>query len=253
MVNKDIKREIHNRLLNSNEWLSGEYLSTILNVSRVAIWKHLSRMRESGYPVESSGSGYRLDPGEDTLAPWALSEVKRDIHHFPVTGSTMDEARDLAESGVESGSLVLAETQTSGRGRFGKTWNSGFGGLYFTIIEYPGGPLELVYQLNRAAVLAVIETLLLDFGIKAWCRDPGDILIKEGKIAGVLLEVSGEIERIRYVNIGIGINIQTLNMKNRPLKRRSVLEAFLPRYEDYRKLSGKEIIKKWNIILQKNQ
>ncbi len=257
MVNRSVKQKIHSHLTRKNNWLSGEELSAILGISRVAVWKHLQKMRESGYPLVSGPRGYMLDPCEDTLAPWAFEIDDRDLFHFPLIESTMDKARELAEVGTSPGAVVLAEEQTKGKARLEREWDSAPGGLYFTIIDYPIGPLSQIEHLHRTAVLSVLETLTQDFRISAWCRKPNDIWTEKGKIAGVLLEVSGEIERIRWVNTGIGINIRnhprvfdkraaSLEYWRKDVKRRDFLSAFLLRYETNGKLTVAEILKKWN-------
>jgi len=269
MVNENLKKEIHHHLIGTDDWLSGEILSSMLDVSRVAVWKHLQKMKESGYPLLSSGHGYRLDPREDTLAPWALDFPEREIHHYPVIESTMNEARLIAESGTTPGALVLAEEQTMGRGRLGRSWDSRMGGLYFTVIEYPQGPLEQVHRISKQAVLAVRDCLNLDFSLDCRCREPNALWTREGKIAGVLLEVSGEIERLRYVNIGIGINVRSFsgeetyeintkkneamlgNILGKKIKRRELLKAILLRYEKTKLLTGSELEEAWKNSLEK--
>ena len=141
MVNQYNKEIIHNALEKSGGWISGETLSGITGISRVGVWKHLQAMKELGYPLESGRKGYRLSEDEDTLLPWVFGEASRRIISYAVLDSTMIPARELASQGEEDGTVILAERQTGGMGRLRKEWHSPQGGLYFTLILRPPGPV----------------------------------------------------------------------------------------------------------------
>ena len=249
MVNAT-KVQIHQTLQNSRDWISGEDLSRLLGISRVAVWKHLQKMKDGGYPLESDHRGYRLDPREDTLSPWAMEPYGDRIFHYPELPSTMDRARELAESGAPGGILVLAEEQTRGRGRMDRVWDSRYGGIYCTLITRPVLTLEEVGPFSRLVLDCLKETLVEDYGIPAEFRAPNDLLTSRGKIAGLLAEVSGEPDRVRYLNLGFGVNIrnhprvpgrETVSLEEltgEPCLRRDFLFRLLPRLDRLPGISG---------------
>lgn len=124
------------------------------------------------------------------------------------TESTMNDAAALAASGEPHGTIVLAEEQTAGRGRFGRAWYSERGaGLYFSMILRPPLPAAAAPMLTLAAGLAVREAASQVTGLDADIRWPNDVLLGGKKCAGILLELTAEPERIKWVILGIGINV----------------------------------------------
>lgn len=192
--------------------VSGEHIARLIGVSRVAVAKHIASLRELGYEITATpGAGYRLVSAPDRAFPWEVAaEVRNPYwHEFvggPVTTSTNDDARSLAEEGVAEGVVVVAARQENGRGRFGRAWSSPEGGAYVSFILRPeiapaeAGSLPLVVALGIAKGL---ESLGVPAGIK-W---PNDVKVGEGKLAGVLLEMNAESDRIRWVVAGFGLNV----------------------------------------------
>ena len=133
--------------------------------------------------------------------------IGHDIHYFKEVDSTNDVAKYLAEEGAEEGTIVVAEIQNRGKGRRGKTWISPPGGVWMSIILRPDIPPFNAPQLTLVTGVAVAETLKkecdLDVGIK-W---PNDILIGNKKVCGILTEVNASIEKVNYVVVGIGIDM----------------------------------------------
>ena len=200
-------------------WISGETLASALAISRTAIWKHIKALQEDGYQIESSTNrGYTLKAIPDRLLPAEIREglktirfARKNIDYYRETDSTNVRARMLAHEGAPEGTLVVAETQTQGRGRRGRTWFSPPGcGIYMSIILRPLVQPHEAPQLTLLTAVAMVETLLgfvdLPFTIK-W---PNDILIHGKKISGILTEMAMEMDRVDYVVVGLGLNVSNI-------------------------------------------
>lgn len=187
--------------------VSGETLSARLGVSRVAVWKHVKKLRAYGYPIDSTPRGYILKEGFDVMAPWEFPGWEDRIHYFDAVDSTMDVAREMARKGCPDYTVVAAGRQMKGRGRLDRNWNSGDGGLYVTLVVRPDLPPVLGYRVNFCASLTLARTLRDRFGVPARVKWPNDILVEERKLAGLLSEMETRSDMISFVNIGIGINV----------------------------------------------
>jgi len=207
-VNK-MKGEILRALRESGDYVSGESLSKELGTSRVSIWKHIHRLEQDGYTVEASPKGYRLLYSPDLLIPWEFPGLEQRIHHFREIGSTMNAARKLAEGGVEQGTIIVAESQSHGRGRLSKEWLSPEGGIYFTVVLRPKISPIYAPRMNLMASVAVATTIRRLFGLKAELKWPNDVLIEGRKVCGILAEMHAEVDAVHFVNLGIGINANT--------------------------------------------
>jgi BirA family biotin operon repressor/biotin-[acetyl-CoA-carboxylase] ligase len=211
-----------NRLLSylkehRNTWVSGTLLSKKLVVTRSAINKHIQQLKEMGYPIEASArKGYLLAGIPDILLPHEVQDGlqtkvfgAREIVYFPETDSTNLQARILAAGGAPEGTIVIAEKQTRGRGRKGRSWFSPeSGGIYVSLILRPHMTPSEASVITLMTGVAAAETLLsliplLDVRIK-W---PNDILVNGKKIAGILTEISTELDKIEYVVVGFGMNV----------------------------------------------
>jgi BirA family transcriptional regulator, biotin operon repressor / biotin---[acetyl-CoA-carboxylase] ligase len=192
--------------------VSGEALARELGVSRVAVRKHVSALIAAGYEIDAeAGSGYRLVAVPDLPLP---SEVGPRLHSTlwtrleggAETGSTNDDLRELAAAGAQEGTVVLASRQTSGRGRLGRSWSSPEGGVYLSALLRPAvapsevAPLALVVALGVAVGL---ERL----GAQPRLKWPNDVLLGAGKVAGILLEMAAEADRVERVVVGVGLNV----------------------------------------------
>lgn len=223
--------------------LSGEAISARLGISRVAVWKHICRMREAGLDIQSGPKGYRLAALADAPLPWTFGERSARVHHYSELPSTMDKAQELGRSGCPDFSVVVTDQQTLGRGRLQRNWQSQPGGLYFTMILRPRlapseGPL-----INMAAALDMAVTLRDTYGIEARVKWPNDVLAGEGKIAGILSQMAAEVDRIHYICLGIGVNVNNptigitppaasvAELIGRPGSRAEVLSGFWDRFE----------------------
>ena len=208
----DIKDKILEKLiLSKGKRVSGENLAHELSVSRTAIWKHIKALRDEGYMIDSSTNlGYSLMNTPDTLTPGNIKAglktgvIGKDIKYFKETESTNITAREMAGS-VEEGTVVIAESQTGGRGRLGRKWLSPEGGIWLSIILKPKMQPSYAPRITILAGVSVAKTIR-SFGLPAKIKWPNDILINGKKVCGILTEIEAEIDMIEYCVVGIGID-----------------------------------------------
>ncbi len=208
-INTEHRETIIRLLKESDNPVSGLELGRAAGISRVAVWKHIKALSDSGYSISSTRKGYMLSPGSgsnDIMARWEFANFAKSIHLFPVLDSTMTKAAELSFQGAGDMTIVAAEEQTAGRGTGEKRWESMAGGLYYTIILRPSLPLHYYNIANLAASCAVVS-LLSSYGIKAQCVWPNDIYTENGKIAGILTELNGQPDKINFLLLGIGLNV----------------------------------------------
>lgn len=193
--------------------LSGEHLAEKLGVSRVAVAKHVATLREAGYRIESLPRvGYRLDAVPDAPLPAEVrgflgEQMWGRLEGGGVTGSTNDDARELARAGAPEGTVVLASRQTGGRGRLGRSWESPEGGAYLSMVLRP--PVAPVQVSSLALVVAIgVADGLATLGVDAQLKWPNDVWIDGRKVAGILLEMSGEADSVDWVVAGVGVNVR---------------------------------------------
>jgi len=208
--------KILQRLQASADYVSGELISESLDISRTAVWKHVNNLRREGYDIASSPRlGYKLVDVPDVVHPW---EVKRGLNtrvfgcevlHFDELESTNDTAKALARDGAAEGTLVIAEEQTRGRGRWGRRWISpGRGaGLWFSIVLRPGFPLQYVTAFTLVAAVGIRRGLESVLGMAPGIKWPNDLVVNGRKLAGILVEVAAEADRIQHLILGTGINV----------------------------------------------
>ncbi|HNX28115.1 MAG TPA: biotin--[acetyl-CoA-carboxylase] ligase [Syntrophomonadaceae bacterium] len=203
----------------NGEWVSGETLSQTLNVSRTAVWKQVQNLSTEGYKIESSPKkGYRISNPVDLLSPeevkpGLLTEVfgQDNYFYYRQTDSTNKRARALANDGYPEGTVIVAEEQTDGRGRRGRSWYSPSNqGIYMSIILRPAFPLRQISRLSLLAGVASAEALKDELGLQPSIKWPNDILINGRKITGILSEAVTDMDSIEYIVLGIGININNL-------------------------------------------
>jgi BirA family biotin operon repressor/biotin-[acetyl-CoA-carboxylase] ligase len=204
-----VKGQILKALRRGEDYVSGEALSKELGISRVSVWKHIQGLKEDGYIIEASAKGYRLVSSPDLLLPYEFPGQERKLHHFRQVGSTMDVARELAKKGAEAGSIVVAESQSQGRGRMKREWLSPQGGIYFTVILRPEISPIYAPRINLMASVAVAKTIRRLFGLNAELKWPNDVLIQGRKVGGILAEMDAEMDVINFVNLGVGINVNS--------------------------------------------
>jgi BirA family biotin operon repressor/biotin-[acetyl-CoA-carboxylase] ligase len=193
--------------------LSGEELARRLGCSRAAVWKHVAALRARGYAIAARHArGYVLAAVPDRLGPAELAPhltgAWRRIEWRAETDSTQRLARELARAGAAEGTCVIAEAQTAGRGRLGRTWHSPPGvNLYCSIVLRPPLPPGAVPQLALVAGVAVAAAVADAVALAPSIKWPNDVLVRGRKVAGVLTELEAEVERVRFVVVGIGVNL----------------------------------------------
>jgi BirA family biotin operon repressor/biotin-[acetyl-CoA-carboxylase] ligase len=195
--------------------LSGEELSGRLGVSRTAIWKQVRNLRLRGFEIEAvAGKGYRLLASPDQLSPGTIAAglstscVGRRVVVFSEVGSTNTEAFRLAEEGAAEGTVVLAESQSRGKGRLGRTWESPPSvNIYCSVILRPPILPIATPQLTFVSSLAVCRAIESIPGLVPRIKWPNDILLGGRKVAGLLNELSAETERVNFLVLGMGVNV----------------------------------------------
>ncbi len=197
--------------------LSGEELSRKLEVSRAQVWKHVEALRALGYRIEGTpGGGYRLVAAPDRLYPEEIRLglrtrwLGRRIYHHECLDSTNSRALELARAGEPHGTVVLAEAQTAGRGRLGRSFFSPpHTSLYASIILRPAIPLPEAPGLVLASAVAVAEAVAAEAGaaLPVQIKWPNDVLLAGRKTSGILMELGAEGARIDHVVMGIGVNL----------------------------------------------
>jgi BirA family biotin operon repressor/biotin-[acetyl-CoA-carboxylase] ligase len=202
-----MKGKILKLLKNRTAVISGEALSRRLGLSRVSIWKHIQGLKGMGYEIDATTKGYRLVKSPDIPFAWEFPNREDRIHFFERVPSTMGIARDMARKGCPEMTVVVAGTQTKGRGRMDRFWRSGKGGLYFSLVLRPAVAPINGARVNLYAANILAKTLRDVFGIDAGVKWPNDILVDGKKVSGLLSEMEAEFDRVTYMNVGIGINV----------------------------------------------
>ena len=212
-----MRNKVLHFLRKADGFISGEEISRQLKISRAGIWKYIQELRKSGYEIAAvPHSGYRLLTPPDKLTAAEIQNglrtrlVGRQIEHHESIKSTMDAAFQLAMDGASDGTVVCAESQTKGKGRLGRGWISPKGkGIYMSVILRPAISPADVAQITLLSAVAVCEAVTRNCGVPARIKWPNDILISGKKAAGILTELSAEADRVRFVVVGIGVNVNT--------------------------------------------
>ncbi len=199
-------------------FVSGELISAELGISRTAVWKHIRNLRQAGYRIEAIPSrGYQLLQSPDILMPEAIQaglacrRIGGQVRCFETTDSTNLQACRLGDEGAPEGLVVIADRQSSGKGRMGRHWESPGGvNLYASILLRPPIPPFEAPRLTFLSAVAVCRAINRCTGLQPTVKWPNDVLLNGAKVAGLLNEMSSETDRVHYVVLGIGVN---LNMR----------------------------------------
>jgi len=259
---------------NTESYVSGEDLSKTAGVSRTAVWKHIEKLRRDGYEIEASPHvGYRLISIPDLLTAdeirWNLKTkiLGRSVISYKKVDSTNTVACQLAEKGVKEGTVIIAEEQAKGKGRQGRVWVSpSKGGVYMSCILKPAIAPNEISKITLLAAVAVTKSIRSVTGLGAMIKWPNDILVNHKKVCGILTEMKAEQDRVDFIVIGIGINVNTprryipkgassLKEEMRALRKsedvprvelvRSVLETLESEYTMLNKNGFNDIIEEW--------
>ncbi|MGB9780506.1 biotin--[acetyl-CoA-carboxylase] ligase [Caldanaerobacter sp.] len=252
---------------NKGNFISGQKLSEALQVSRTAIWKQIKELEELGYKINAHRRlGYCLISEPDLLiyeeiAPYLTTKfIGRNYIHKESLSSTNDMAKELAYK-VPNGTVIVAEEQTKGRGRMGRSWFSEKNSCILTsVILKPQIRPEKTVSLTQVAALAVVKAIEEVCSIKTKIKWPNDIILNSKKVCGILTEMSSEIDVVNYIVIGIGINVNCTKFPDdlkekatslqlelgKPVDRKKLLASLLNNlelyYEEYEK-KGFEILR----------
>jgi len=264
-----MQEKILDFLKRKQDYASGEEISHRLGVSRQALWKHIQELKEIGYDIVAVPHlGYRLISRPDRLFPTEISRhlnnkfIGKKIYYFDTVSSTMDIAINLGIKAASEGTLVLTESQTKGRGRLGRVWFSPkYKGIYLSLILKPEILPHQASVLTILSAVSICEAIKEAVGLDAQIKWPNDILIYNKKIGGILTEINAETDRIRFVVIGIGLNINNdrkalisgatslKSEKKENIDRIELLKEILRKieinYSIFQKEGGWPILEKW--------
>jgi len=201
----------------NGDYISGEAMSRTLNISRAAVWKAIEALRAEGYGIEAAPRrGYRLTAAPDRLTPGNILPFlqsegqKQRLICLDTVDSTNNYAKSLAAQGAADQTAIVADEQTGGRGRQGRSFLSPKGkGVYLTLLYRPKVSLAYAPTLTAYAAVAVCDGIEAACGVRPGIKWTNDILLGQKKISGILTEMSveGETGALQYVITGIGMNV----------------------------------------------
>ena len=226
-----------------SEYLSGQDLSDVLKISRVAVWKHIKKIRALGYKIESKQKrGYRFMKTTDQLLPWELTpKIKTNyignrIYYFEETDSTQNFALQIAQNKKENGTIIIAQKQTHGKGRLNRKWISPKGGIWFSIILHPTFTIEESMLLPIISSISLSNAIHKSLNLKTNVKWPNDVTLNGKKVAGILIDASFQSNTIENIILGVGINykINKKELENRLKKSSNFygVETLLNQLED---------------------
>ena len=240
-------------LRDTDGYVSGQELCNKFGVSRTAIWKVINQLKEAGYEIEAAqNKGYHLIAAPDVMTEAELESLKNtqwagcEIYCFDSIDSTNTKAKELAEAGHPSGTLVVADQQTLGRGRRGRSWESPAGtGIFMTLMLKPDINPNNASMLTLVAAMATARAITEVTGEAAQIKWPNDIVMNGKKVVGILTEMSAQFDYINHIVVGIGINVHNEGFPEEIAKtasslllecghrihRASLIEAFLEEFE----------------------
>ena len=210
-----MKTEILKLLRKADGYVSGQQICEQLDVSRTAVWKVIRQLKEEGYQIEAvRNRGYRIVEVPDVLTGEELKSlmqtqwVGRNIVCYPETDSTNLRIRELGDAGAPHGTLAVADMQTSGRGRRGRTWESPPGSsIYMSILLRPDIIPGAAPMLTLVMACSVAEGISDCENVDVRIKWPNDVIAGGKKLVGILTEMSTQIDYINHVTIGVGINV----------------------------------------------
>ena len=263
MGNKNLstKYVILKILREANAPVSGEEAAKLADISRVSVWKAIQSLQASGYGISSTRAGYFLEKDlKDSLFPWEFGAEEELFFHFPETESTMTEARKIAQENSFSKKMeiITADKQTKGQGHSSHKWTTTKGSLACTLITRSGIAVSYSHRATMAAQIAIVKTLTEMTGRKFYARWPNDIWSENGKVGGILDEISATGEKCNWLNIGIGINLTSCPKipntdcavkSDAKFSRKEFLSAFLKEFksaEEKLQQEDSSLVCEWN-------
>ena len=243
----------------NTEYLSGQDLSDVLRISRVAVWKHIKKIQALGYTIESKQKeGYKLTTNSNLLLPWEIvSGIKTKIlgqqaYYFDSIDSTQNQALKMADDSKNDGVIIIAEEQTGGRGRSDRRWISPKGGIWLSIILHPKFDISITTLFPIASSLALSYAIEKTCGMSPSLKWPNDLTVNGKKLAGMLVDVSMQSNRIESLVLGVGINFN-VNVKEigKKLKNTSNYYGIASLTEQKNKVTAVELVQSFLLELEK--
>jgi BirA family biotin operon repressor/biotin-[acetyl-CoA-carboxylase] ligase len=239
-------------------FISSKILNEKFNVTRTTIWKNINELKKEGYLIEaSSKKGYMLLKNQLKIIPFDIiyglntNVIGKSVVYYDVIDSTNNEAKKLAQKKIQDGTVIISDTQTKGKGRLGRVWDSQEGkGIWMSVVLKPKILPGEIQVITLAASIAIVKAVEKVTRIKAGIKWPNDILLDGKKVCGILTEMSAEVDRINYIVVGIGMNVK--HRKNDFAKdiidTAISLENYLEENNHYENLDRNVIIK--NILVE---
>jgi len=210
-----MQEKILDFLKRKQHYISGDQIASRLGITRQALWKHIQELKNMGYDIVAVPHlGYQLKSVPDRLFAFEVSHnlntefVGRKIYYFDGLTSTMNVAMELGLKGAPEGTLVLAESQTRGKGRLGRSWFSPkYKGIYLSLILKPKILPAQASILTLLSAVSICEAIKEITGLDSQIKWPNDIILHNKKLGGILTELNAEMDEINFVSIGIGLNV----------------------------------------------
>ena len=214
-----MKAAILKILRETGDYVSGQEICEKLGVSRTAVWKVIRQLQEEGYQVDAARSrGYCIIDGPDVMTAEEVESLLdtewagKPVVYYPETDSTNIRIRHLGDEGAPHGTLAVADRQAAGRGRRGRTWESPGGScIYMSILLRPDLAPEKAPMLTLVMACGVAEGIMDCADVKVQIKWPNDIIFSGKKLAGILTEMSTQVDYINHVTVGVGINVNVQN------------------------------------------
>jgi BirA family biotin operon repressor/biotin-[acetyl-CoA-carboxylase] ligase len=273
-----MQEKILDFLKRKQEYISGDQIAHRLGITRQALWKHIQGLKNMGYDIVAVPHlGYRLISSPDRLFTFEVTDdlntqfIGRKIYYFDSLNTTMNVAMQLGFKGSPSGTLVLAESQSHGKGRLGRHWLSPkYKGIYLSLVLRPKILPANASILTLLAAVSICEAIKEIVDLDTQIKWPNDILVANKKLGGILTELNAEMDKINFVILGIGINVNNdrkslissatslREQKKENINRISLLQELLRKIELnyllFERRGAAPIIEKWrehNVTLGK--
>jgi len=265
---KNLDCLILENLRGQDSYISGEELARKLKISRQALWKHINSLSHKGYDIVAvPHSGYKIISTPDKFYPWEVQRdlntefIAREVYFYESLNSTQDSSRELGLSGASDGTVVLTDVQTKGRGRMGRSWISPKGGIYFSLLLRPEFLLlEETPQISLLIALGCVKGIKEATGLDVEVKWPNDLIFKGKKLGGILCEINAETDRVHFVVVGVGININSRDLPpeatslllgtGKKFRRldiaRKILQAIEAGYLKAQKRNFSAVLKEWS-------
>lgn len=271
-----MKEKILTALRESDGYVSGQELCQKLGVSRTAVWKAINSLKEAGYEIEAvTNRGYRICSAPDVLSKEELISIQKtkwigqELYYYSSLDSTNNKAKELGDNGSINGTVVVADQQTAGRGRRGRSWETPLGdAIAVTIMLKPEMNPGNASMLTLVAALAVSKAIEEVTGEIAGIKWPNDLIMDSRKVCGILTEMSAQFDYINHIVIGIGINVHTKEFPEelkeiatsiykatgQTVRRADLIERILEWFENYYEIFMKtedlsQLVREYNSLL----